>query len=546
MIDFTEILNGSGRGDYQEQGKFMTEDGIYKAGKFNSILNLASTGHGNPEVHCKNKNNENIETMLRDEALDMEDTFSEGSGRKKSHLYGSGEDYSGQWIYIAAILPEGGTRDVVNNVHVNLTMNPGHANPAINTGGNGKATDSICRIIENHPAVEKPAVPESGSGGRPGTVNPAGTANNANTPENPGIIDIIGTEPLTGECVAGLHGTHTENTYENSGGVAGAEVPVDGLYQQNGPENKLKGNNDSITSKIDTALEGLPYSKFMVPEGDNRVKDYNAGDGNVINGQEISGKIIRIVDVHAGIKENVEAGNTENVKSNSYPGCMTDMVSGKTGAHVFDGRKAMTSEDNISFDVENSYVKTGERKTGQVNKAVPAGRENAGIDMNPVRGVIRPDQGNMDIKATGIAFQISRKITSVEGDAIKEIELKLEPESLGTIKIRVASLDDKVDVSIKTCSAGTRQLISESINVLKNNLAAKGMEIGELTVSVDPNGPGGDKDSSGGLLWQQQDTINGNRNVYGGAAELNPEVAEVVAGNFNNPAAACGHLNIII
>ena len=135
--------------------------------------------------------------------------------------------------------------------------------------------------------------------------------------------------------------------------------------------------------------------------------------------------------------------------------------------------------------------------------------------------------------------QIARKI-SVRGNGAKnEIHIRLEPPSLGTVRMNISTTGDVMKTTIITENHAVRQTIENNLSQLKHSLSQQGLVVENLNVLV-----GGDS----GFAGQNQQQPEGrqfsgpalNRPADRQAAE--PLVAESRAPSF----AATGKINVFI
>jgi hypothetical protein len=95
-------------------------------------------------------------------------------------------------------------------------------------------------------------------------------------------------------------------------------------------------------------------------------------------------------------------------------------------------------------------------------------------------------EDNHAIDMKNVVLQVIKNIDPSLNKQNEEVIIKLEPESLGMIRIRVLSVEGKVEVEIKTQYGFTKQLLGDAIADLKKNLEGKGFDIGEMIISADP------------------------------------------------------------
>jgi len=69
--------------------------------------------------------------------------------------------------------------------------------------------------------------------------------------------------------------------------------------------------------------------------------------------------------------------------------------------------------------------------------------------------------------------------------SVNEIELELEPEYLGKLKIKVANKNGSIFINIKVSERNTDEIIKENLKILEDTLTEKGVNIAQISVNLD-------------------------------------------------------------
>jgi len=81
--------------------------------------------------------------------------------------------------------------------------------------------------------------------------------------------------------------------------------------------------------------------------------------------------------------------------------------------------------------------------------------------------------------------QIARAARALLDAGRTELAVRLDPPSLGTLHMRVVSDGAAVTAHLQVSTEASRELISDNLPALKQALAGAGIDIGQVSVSVD-------------------------------------------------------------
>ena len=118
---------------------------------------------------------------------------------------------------------------------------------------------------------------------------------------------------------------------------------------------------------------------------------------------------------------------------------------------------------------------------------------------------------------TKIINQIVNKLSTRGGGAQNEVQIRLDPPSLGTVRLNITTVGDSVRTMIIAENHAVKQTIENNFNQLRDAMSEQGLKVDSFSVTV-----GGESGSS-----------NQNGKQFGEANSLNPLSNEQVASSGN-------------
>ena len=118
---------------------------------------------------------------------------------------------------------------------------------------------------------------------------------------------------------------------------------------------------------------------------------------------------------------------------------------------------------------------------------------------------------------TKIINQIVNKLSTRGGGAQNEVQIRLDPPSLGTVRLNITTVGDSVRTMIIAENHAVKQTIENNFNQLRDAMSEQGLKVDSFSVTV-----GGESGSS-----------NQNGKQFGEANSLNPLSNEQVASPGN-------------
>ena len=87
--------------------------------------------------------------------------------------------------------------------------------------------------------------------------------------------------------------------------------------------------------------------------------------------------------------------------------------------------------------------------------------------------------------STSIQNQITNKITLPQDNGTSKVNIILQPENLGKVTVEIMQTKDGVAAKIAAETPQIKELLDKSIESLKNNIAAQGVNVNNITVKVE-------------------------------------------------------------
>ena len=117
--------------------------------------------------------------------------------------------------------------------------------------------------------------------------------------------------------------------------------------------------------------------------------------------------------------------------------------------------------------------------------------------------------------ATDSLINISSQIKTLSQAGGGEFRVRLKPENLGELNIRVIAKGGNIGVQFQASDEKARKVLEDSMNYLKESRSAQKLSLGSVEVSVMPQSQGSDSNSNQNFMAQQdsfQQNLNQGRN----------------------------------
>ncbi len=136
---------------------------------------------------------------------------------------------------------------------------------------------------------------------------------------------------------------------------------------------------------------------------------------------------------------------------------------------------------------EKDFFKMGEKNIQEDNN-INVENLNIGKITQKVKNTITPLKEGTNINPKEIIDQITKKSKLTINKDNTVMEMKLEPESLGKLTLKVALERGILTAKFTAENDKVKEIIENNLEQLRNNLVAQGLNIESLSVSVDSQG----------------------------------------------------------
>jgi len=306
-----------------------------------------------------------------------------------------------------------------------------------------------------------------------------------------------------------------------------------------------------IISKIDSFVENLDLTKV------SNVKDLNVKNPKIDSKIIEKGDLFSIIeDLKNGTKENdekdilndafpflnfenqiAENKSTENqiVLENDLIAEIQNPEQNNGKISVIDMRTEQVAEQ-IANPEDSAVTKEGAKKSDFVKTVEYDSNGNATISLSLKGENQAIDNGVVQTSNQDFSSMLSREIASSANDLVKTgsiilkdnnagtINLILNPEELGSVKIKLEISDNQITGKILVASKEAYDAFNQNLNLLKNAFIDSGFSAGGFDLAFTGSNQQGDFGQNGNQNQPSQSEINYKAGVYEQAvAEVVPE-----------------------
>lgn len=312
--------------------------------------------------------------------------------------------------------------------------------------------------------------------------------------------------------------------------IAAAEIQADSLIQSRpSPQatdpslSTLRSAHAALTSQgLEAQLQALSGELLRSngaesAPGTESAAQAKPGSSDMIGGAEFLGTL-QAVRGPRGQQSGLggqDGGSQQDTKSGLARGLHV-LDGGRTGAK---GRKSLFEEDVMSSRAPVNGAVGAHHAQGTTLGAAAASAQN--VTGHVVKGRMSQDRLSSE-SLSGLSLGI-RKLSPQGGG---EIRMRLNPEHLGELNIRVRTENGQVGLQIHASDERARKVIEESISHLKDSMAAQQLTLGQIDLSVGNSAKDADvrqdqqqqrNNAFGDLLGQDSGRDSG-RNAWSGAS----------------------------
>ncbi len=196
---------------------------------------------------------------------------------------------------------------------------------------------------------------------------------------------------------------------------------------------------------------------------DDLARELSAGDAGKAHGPSSGGGALNVLNV---------AGSTI--------GSLSDSVRGEA--------KKATTPDSLakSQTINASPTTLGNANSSATDQGSRDGQGSSllqqGLGTNSLTDEVDTDRA----LNAAVASQLTRGVTTALRQRVGSMVMKLQPESLGQVRVNIDFAATTLNVRFDTASAQASQAIQSAMNELKSSLVSRGYNLGETRVTIDP------------------------------------------------------------
>lgn len=363
-----------------------------------------------------------------------------------------------------------------NGTSVNVSANNSSSNTSNSTNTNGVNTSDLLYSLDgdisvddseivsmkyttNENASEKLASSAQGNVGKNGKINSANSVNGNNSYSSQnGITDGDTIEELAMLNKMKNANTTALNTFTQSNASTLASM--------------AKAINDSKNGSNNRNISNIKANAFM--NASTSVLSEMSGDFNLSKAEMDANNLLYSV---LGKKEGV-------VNMQSFASMLNNANSSLSAA----SSSQATESQNAMMGLTNTT------DASSLAKAGTSGNGQSGLE-SFFNNRVELFEGREN--ATKNAETVANKVLEMAAKNLREIELELNPKSLGRMKVKIDINDaNNASVSFAVSSATTKDLLENSAEKLKEALAQAGFELNDSQVTQDFNRESSEKDSA--------------------------------------------------
>lgn len=104
---------------------------------------------------------------------------------------------------------------------------------------------------------------------------------------------------------------------------------------------------------------------------------------------------------------------------------------------------------------------------------------------NPLFHQLEADSKGQNVRIADLDRVIFKVLQEPENSNLRQLEIKLEPESLGKLNIRIIDRQEKVDIVIRAQMQHTNEMLKNDVDTLRDNLLSRGLEAGQISINLE-------------------------------------------------------------
>jgi flagellar hook-length control protein FliK len=289
-----------------------------------------------------------------------------------------------------------------------------------------------------------------------------------------------------------LKGQVSQANAEKTAMAADVNATATATTNQPLPTDPIRSVGDEMKTASDIVVSlSLPATEI------NKVKTADESKPDVVSGQEVRLKenTLNLLDpvlVKASAKQEPENADLGGDDTSTFAAVNAALNGSATSTDTADTTPDSHTGENISVSGMNGVnaVKTAaESQVASQGVAADSAAKSADTVKTEASSPLRSAQ-SVDEKK--ILQQIVDKLSSRSFSGKSEIHIRLDPPSLGTVRMSVSTVGDSVRATVVAENQAVKQTIESNLNQLRDAIANQGLKVESFTVVV-----GGDPGQKG-------------------------------------------------
>lgn len=300
---------------------------------------------------------------------------------------------------------------------------------------------------------------------------------------NAATIDLAGL--ASQQLQAGPANQSAGDSVSNLGGPAGAEAGS-GL-QSAGPK-QPEGSNGGGGGKPSPYGPDFPFGPPSTSVTGDQGSSVHQGNhtGEMTNASQQGKPVAQSASVDQPIQTPPIIAQPTEVKFAADPGKLFAAQSIQAQAPDFTANARRLQSLRSSQEVAAGVGKTKEVSASET--AGKSGAQDSGMDMgnkapNLTKVLQSKPENDQAMQRQQVIAQVQRGLASILNTKGGTMKLRLSPDHLGEVNIKLTTKDGRVDVQFDAKNESTRTMLSEGLDGLRQAIEARGATVDELNVN---------------------------------------------------------------
>ncbi|MDD5659173.1 MAG: flagellar hook-length control protein FliK, partial [Actinomycetota bacterium] len=293
-------------------------------------------------------------------------------------------------------------------------------------------------------------------------------------------------------------------------------------------------NNDGDIKNLQKNISSMTAENYKTLKNFIGEKETNISGNEKYLGESEADKTIKSKNTSNNVLPKDFFGKSDN-RINSYEKFDESSYTAKsdlTKEKLNQNKNVDNFRNGLIFKLDNS-----KQMKGLQFKVSDSKDENLGNGIANFNNQIFPDKSfllnqilNLQ-KLNNVVFNSIRYCTRNE---VNEIKLNMDPEYLGKLTIKIASRNKKVDILIEASVEYTNDLLQKNVQMLKDSLGEKGVDINQITINLENQASQNEQDLTYLKHEKRQEGVLNNAMNMGlsnGSVEAAMDISSIWNGN---------------